>query len=181
MDIRQELYGLREDRRERRRAFLARLSIIPTAFLATLIGAVAVVGLQQTPAGAFFERLQLPSLAAPAVERHFAACAGLSRTTCVVDGDTFWLDGTKIRIADINTPEIGAPQCASEAALGRAATTRLTELLSAGPFTLEGTDRDEDRYGRKLRVVLRDGISIGDTLIAEGLAERWHGRRGNWC
>jgi endonuclease YncB( thermonuclease family) len=41
--------------------------------------------------------------------------------------------------------------------------------------------RDEDRYGRKLRVVQRDGRSIADTLIAEGLARRWDGARRSWC
>ena len=30
------------------------------------------------------------------------------------------------RIADINTPEIGSPECAAEAALGRQATARIT-------------------------------------------------------
>ncbi len=31
------------------------------------------------------------------------------RRTCVVDGDTIWLEGVKIRIADIDTPEISQP------------------------------------------------------------------------
>jgi len=39
----------------------------------------------------------------------FAIC-GTVRRTCVVDGDTFWLDGNKIRIADIDTPEISQPR-----------------------------------------------------------------------
>jgi micrococcal nuclease len=41
--------------------------------------------------------------------------------------------------------------------------------------------RDEDRYGRKLRVVVRDGRSIGDMLVAEGLARAWTGRREPRC
>ena len=36
-------------------------------------------------------------------------------------------------------------------------------------------------YGRKLRVVMRDGKSVGQTLVTEGLAEEWTGRRRNWC
>lgn len=111
----------------------------------------------------------------------FALCVGTVRVDCVVDGDTFWLDGVKIRMADINTPEIGAPGCAAEAALGRRATARLRELLSAGSFDLQRVDRDEDGYGRKLRVVVRDGRSIGDTLVDEGLAHSWQGHRENWC
>ena len=111
----------------------------------------------------------------------FARCSGPVRRTCVVDGDTFWYRGTKIRIADINTPEIGEPACPAEARRGAAATRRMTQLLNAGPFSLERTERDTDRYGRALRIVTRRGDSLGATLVAEGLAEQWQGRRGSWC
>ncbi|MCR6673848.1 thermonuclease family protein [Devosia ginsengisoli] len=116
-----------------------------------------------------------------AVPQTFAVCAGSVRIDCVVDGDTFWLAGVKIRIADINTPEVSSPACAAEAALGRRATTRLRELLSAGSFELQLADRDEDVYGRKLRVVVRGGQSIGDTMVAEGLAHHWRGYKEGWC
>jgi micrococcal nuclease len=109
-------------------------------------------------------------------------CSGPVRKNCVVDGDTFWLDGVKIRIADIDTPEIGKPQCEDELALGKRATQRLRELLNAGPFELQAwPERDEDQYGRKLRVVVREGRSIGDKLVSEGLARTWTGRREPWC
>ena len=100
----------------------------------------------------------------------------------MVDGDTFWLAGRKIRIADIDTPEIGEPKCDAEFALGMKATRRLRELLNAGPFTLEAIHvRDQDKYGRDLRVVVRNGRSIGDQLVQEGLARTWSGRREPWC
>jgi endonuclease YncB( thermonuclease family) len=99
----------------------------------------------------------------------------------VVDGDTIWYRGAKIRLADINTPETGEPGCAREADLGAAAAARLTELLNVGPFSLEPADRDHDRYGRALRVISRGGESLGDRLTAEGLAEPWRGYRGDWC
>ena len=101
---------------------------------------------------------------------------------CIVDGDTFWLAGEKIRIADIDTPETHPPRCAHEAALGNAATQRLQALLNAGPFSLQSIDRDTDRYGRKLRVVVRSGQTIGDTLVREGLARPYAGGyRESWC
>lgn len=111
----------------------------------------------------------------------FAACGGGARFTCVVDGDTFWYRGTKIRIADINAPEVSSPRCASEAALGAQATHRLVALLNAGSFQLEPIDRDTDRYGRSLRIVTRGGTSLGETMVEEGLAERWQGYRRSWC
>ncbi|MEO0030823.1 MAG: hypothetical protein RIS94_581 [Pseudomonadota bacterium] len=111
----------------------------------------------------------------------FAACGSGTRVTCVVDGDTFWYRGTKIRIADINAPEVSHPMCEDEARRGAAATRRLTQLLNAGPFSLETEGHETDRYGRALRVVMRGGRSLGEVLEHEGLAEHWHGRRGNWC
>ena len=112
---------------------------------------------------------------------HFARCDGAGRVTCVVDGDTIWYRGEKIRLADINTPEISRPACRREAELGERATRRLTALLNQGRFTLHPTDRATDRYGRRLLVITRAGASLGEVLVAEGLAERWQGRRGSWC
>ena len=100
---------------------------------------------------------------------------------CVVDGDTFWMNGEKIRVADIDAPETHPGRCAEEQELGDRATARLRTLLNAGSVTLRPIDRDEDRYGRKLRIVVRNGRSIGDTLINEGLARPWTGRRQPWC
>ena len=57
---------------------------------------------------------------------------GSIRRTCVVDGDTFWLDGVKIRIADIDTPEISEPRCDYDT-LGMRATHRLSNCSMAGP------------------------------------------------
>lgn len=98
----------------------------------------------------------------------------------VIDGDTFRLNGVKIRIADIDTPEVNG-RCASETALAAEATQRMGELLAQGPFQLHPVERDEDRYGRKLRVVTRGGRSLGDQLVSEGLARTWTARREPWC
>lgn len=107
---------------------------------------------------------------------------GAIRVTCVVDGDTIWLEGVKIRIADINAPEVSEPECPSEKELGDRATSRLIGLLNDGPFEVTTVgDRDEDRYGRKLRVLVRNGQSLGDRLIAEGLAKTWVGHKEPWC
>jgi micrococcal nuclease len=111
----------------------------------------------------------------------FTLCARATQQNCVIDGDTIRYRGIKIRLEDIDAPEVFSPQCASEAKLGRRAAERLLDLMNAGPFQLVGGSRDEDRYGRKLRVVARHGRSVGDALIAEGLARRWDGARRPWC
>lgn len=115
------------------------------------------------------------------VSEQFSQC-GLRRVTCVVDGDTFWLHNEKIRIADIDTPEVSRPRCAEERVLGDRATRRLVTLLNDGPFELSAIGgRDEDQYGRKLRVLLRNGRSLGDQMVSEGVARTWTGRREPWC
>jgi endonuclease YncB( thermonuclease family) len=111
----------------------------------------------------------------------FNHCGVFARDNCVVDGDTFRFRGDKIRIADIDAPELSPPRCEREAELGNRAKHRLLELLNAGPFVLVARGQDVDQYGRKLRVVTRGGRSIGDTLVAEGLARTWTGRREPWC
>lgn len=111
----------------------------------------------------------------------FALCADGPRTSCVVDGDTFWLQGEKVRIADINAPETHQAGCPAERLQGEAAKQRLLALLNAGQFSLATAGRERDRYGRLLRVVMREGRSIGAQLVAEGLAEPWRGKRSDWC
>lgn len=122
-----------------------------------------------------------PGVAASAVSRRFGFCHSGGGRNCVVDGDTFWMDGEKIRVADIDAPETHPARCAREADLGARATRRLHALLNAGPVALETEDRDVDRYGRKLRIVTRDGASLGAVLVSEGLARRWEGGRRSWC
>lgn len=112
----------------------------------------------------------------------FSICASATRINCVVDGDTFWYEGVKYRISDINTPEISQPACERERQLGHQAQVALLETLNGTGLTLEQQERrDTDKYGRKLRVVMQDGQSIGDTLIAQGLAHRWEGHKLSWC
>ncbi len=104
-----------------------------------------------------------------------AVCAAppAPRVTCVVDGDTLWWRGEKIRIAEIDTPEIDG-RCAAERALALRARARLVDLLGERGVRFErvGTDR----YGRTLATF----GSVPEQLIKEGLAHRWPSRKG-WC
>ena len=100
----------------------------------------------------------------------------------VIDGDTFDYGTLRVRIADIDTPELRG-RCTYETDLAVRATTRLAALLADGGLELHPLPdgRDQDRYGRKLRIVTRNGRSLGDILVAEGLARTWTGRREPWC
>ena len=56
---------------------------------------------------------------------NFPVCASAKRHTCIVDGDTVWLKGEKMRLSGINAPEAGNPKCRREAELAEKATRRL--------------------------------------------------------
>lgn len=139
---------------------------------------IAAFGIAVT-AGAVYTYFSLAGSTAQAST--FARC-GIIKRNCVIDGDTLYVAGEKIRVADVDTPEISEPKCASEKALGERATERFVELMNAGPFEVRAWQgRDEDQYGRKLRVLVRGGRSLGDILVSEGLARTWSGRREPWC
>ena len=120
--------------------------------------------------------------AAPAVPASFGLCHTGGGTNCVVDGDTIWVAGQNIRIADIDAPETHDFGCTEEKTLGDQATQRLHQLVNGGAVSLRPAgDRDADRYGRKLRLVLVNGKSVGDTLVREGLARSYGGGKRPWC
>lgn len=104
----------------------------------------------------------------------------LACTPIVTDGDSFRLCGERVRISDIDAPELRA-LCPAERLLAERATRRMRQLLAQGPFQMHRLGRDRDRYGRLLRVVTRNGRSLGDQMVREGLARTWTGRREGWC
>jgi micrococcal nuclease len=137
-------------------------------------------------AGALFD----PSLLAPfgpladreEVTATFTACGPGRGIACVIDGDSFKLGDRKIRIVGIDAPELIEPRCPQEAALARRSADRLLALLNQGPFEMVAHRlRRQDRYGRDLMVLERNGNSIGGQLIDEGLAHRYFGAKGSWC
>lgn len=103
----------------------------------------------------------------------------------VIDGDTFEWGGERVRLANIDAPELRGGKCDAERRLARVAARRLSELLAGGVFTVVPGDpadgRRRDRHGRLLAVVERDGTDLGAVLVAEGLARPWSGRREPWC
>jgi endonuclease YncB( thermonuclease family) len=87
----------------------------------------------------------------------------------VYDGDTLTLsNGERVRLLQIDTPELGSGECYSRAA--RSELLRLVPLgsrvvLEADP----GLDR-VDRYGRLLRYVVRNGVNVNVELVRRGAA-----------
>lgn len=121
------------------------------------------------------------STVAVGVEANFGQCHTGRGTNCVVDGDTFYLGGEKVRIAGIDAPETHDYRCPSEKALGDRATAELRALLNSGAVTMTSIGRDRDTYGRRLRNVAVDGADAGEALISAGLARAYANGRRSWC
>ncbi len=111
----------------------------------------------------------------------FGYCKWGGGKNCVVDGDTFYLNGDKVRIAGIDAPETHDYRCGSELALGNQATEMLHSLLNSGAVTMTSIDRDRDVYGRMLRNVAVNGQDVGEAMIAAGVAREYGRGRRPWC
>jgi endonuclease YncB( thermonuclease family) len=108
-------------------------------------------------------------------------CGSGARVTCVVDGDTLWLNGEKIRAMGYDTPEPITGLCGGERErqLAARATVRLIELFNTTQITFER--HGKDRYDRTLAVLWSDGRLVGDILISEGLARSYPDGPEFWC
>jgi endonuclease YncB( thermonuclease family) len=104
----------------------------------------------------------------------------------VIDGDTVDIDGTRIRILSIDTPETFRSRCENEYRLGIKAKERLTELLHSGAISY--TPDGVDRFGRTLATVYVGDTDVSKVLLKEGYAlpyvpgpEAKAKRLATWC
>jgi endonuclease YncB( thermonuclease family) len=100
----------------------------------------------------------------------------------VYDGDTLTLrDGRRVRLLQIDTPELGSGECYS-----RAARAALLGLVPLGQRILLQTDPRldrTDRYGRLLRYVTRNGANVNLELVRRGAAAPYfyRGEKGRYA
>ena len=99
-----------------------------------------------------------------------------------LDGDTYICRGERIRLENVDAPELHA-RCDAELEAARAARAFAQAALDgAREIKIEVGRRARDRYGRTLAHVLVDGKDLGELLIGVGLARPYHGeRRRGWC
>ncbi|GEO84918.1 MULTISPECIES: nuclease [Alphaproteobacteria] len=111
---------------------------------------------------------------------YFCGTSGLDN--CVASGDSFWFRKGRILLADVVAPGTEEAKCQQERDKGFAAKVRLRELLNAGRFDLsELKGQNVPAIGPLMRVVTRDGRSLGAVLVSEGLAQPRFGKRQSWC
>lgn len=111
-----------------------------------------------------------------------AANESTVRVESVYDGDTITVSGgVKIRLLQIDTPEIKGSEC-----FGREARRIMRKLLPAGTKVQLVGDRfldDSDRYGRLLRYVYLNGRNLNLLLVERGAATPYfyQGERGRYA
>lgn len=109
-------------------------------------------------------------------------CGSGARITCVVYGDTLWIDGTKYRTKGYDTPEPRSGICGGrrETELASRATNRLIELINTTEVEVY-TLGERGSFGRDLVDIYSDGRNVGDILVEEGLARYWPDGEEFWC
>ena len=98
------------------------------------------------------------------------------------DGDTVTLaSGFRVRLLQIDTPELGSGECYSRAA--RTALIHLVPLGSSVTLQADPALDHVDRYGRLLRYVWHGGTNVNLELVREGAAAPYfyRGDRGRYA
>ena len=113
---------------------------------------------------------------------HGAGAQSRQTVVSIADGDTLSVaGGTRVRLVQIDSPELGSGECYS-----RAARTVLERLVPIGStVTLEADPRLDqvDRYGRLLLYVRRGTTNVNIALVRAGAATPYFhgGDRGRYA
>ena len=102
------------------------------------------------------------------------------------DGDTCYVtvDGedTKIRLLELDTPEISKPKCDQELQLGLKARDYLNNLILNASSIVFKTDYKKDYFGRILTYLIIDGEDVSDKIVTNNLGVVYdRNNKKDWC
>ena len=102
------------------------------------------------------------------------------------DGDTCYVtvDGknNKIRLLELDTPEISKPKCDEELELGLKARDYLNDLIENASSIEFMTEYKEDYFGRILSYLIIDGEDVSELIIKNNLGKIYQkGVKIDWC
>ena len=102
------------------------------------------------------------------------------------DGDTCYvtLNGanTKIRLLELDTPEISKPKCEAELELGLKARDYLNNLIANASSIKFKTDYTQDYFGRILAYLIIDGEDVSAKIVRNNLGVVYErNNKPDWC
>ena len=101
------------------------------------------------------------------------------------DGDTCYVTykgkNDKVRLLELDTPEISNPKCEQEYALGIDARNFVNNLISEGVSIKFKTEYNRDFFGRILSYIIVDGVNVSKKMVSNGLGVRFdRGNKKDW-
>ena len=102
------------------------------------------------------------------------------------DGDTCYVtvDGknNKIRLLELDTPEISKPKCDEELELGLKARDYINNLIENASSIEFKTEYKEDYFGRILSHLIIDGEDVSAKLVSNNLGVVYdRNNKKDWC
>jgi hypothetical protein len=118
-------------------------------------------------------------VAAPtSINEPFALCDDVRGDACILSANAYAWRGTRYHLADISVPSGTAPRCPAEAERAQKGRAALAAMVNGGAFEARPDAADPDPAARLL---LRDGVSIGQLMILKGHAKPWSRTPIDWC
>ncbi|WHO39635.1 nuclease [Sphingobium sp. AP49] len=181
----QSLYEMGDQSPGRKDAWLndmdeRRTGILPLRMLlvALLLGAVLLLTVRNVLPGGDASAAQ-PAIDAPTtISTRFAACDEMDGQACILSADSYAYQGRRYHLADISAPHVEGARCPAEADQARRGRTALQAMLNGGPFEARADTADTDPGARLL---MRDGVSLGQLMILKGYARPWSNTPLDWC
>tara|TARA_B100000965_G_scaffold270657_2_gene228910 strand:- start:282 stop:653 length:372 start_codon:yes stop_codon:yes gene_type:complete len=102
------------------------------------------------------------------------------------DGDTCYVtvdgENTKIRLLELDTPEISKPKCDAELKLGLEARDYLNNLITNATTIEFKTDYTKDYFGRILSFLILDGEDVSSKIVSQNLGVVYDkNNKKDWC
>ena len=102
------------------------------------------------------------------------------------DGDTCYVTykgkNDKVRLLELDTPEISNPKCEQEYTLGIDARNFVNNLISEGVSIKFKTEYNRDFFGRILSYVIVDGENVSKKMVSNGLGVIYDkNNKKDWC
>ena len=102
------------------------------------------------------------------------------------DGDTCYVTfqgkKDKVRLLDLDTPEISNPKCEKEYILAIEAREYINQLISEGKKIEFETEYNRDFFGRILSYIIVDGENVSKLMVSHSLGVLYDkNNKKDWC